>query len=86
MKPNQRRPEFDEITQGWGADGVADLTARCELLVEHYRELGGYTAAELKIANAMQRRLEELGGTMPVAKNTARAEDEAQAAAPEAEQ
>lgn len=77
LKPTKTRQGFDEITQGWGADSVEDLTARCELLVEHYRELGGYTAAELKIANAMERRLKELGGTMPVAKNTARAEDEA---------
>ena len=77
MKPNQRRPEFDEITQGWGADSLEDLTARCELLVEWYRLGGGYSAAELKIATAMQRRLEELGGTMPIAKNTAKADEEA---------
>ncbi len=75
LKPHQRRPEFEEITQGWGADGVADLTARCELMVEYYRKLGGYTAAELKVANAMERRLRELGGTMPVARNTAKAEE-----------
>lgn len=76
MKPHQRRPEFDEITTGWGADCVEDLTARCELLVEWYRAGGGYSAAELKIANAMERRLRELGGAMPIAKNTAKADEE----------
>jgi hypothetical protein len=77
MRPHQRRPEFDEITTGWGSDELPDLTARCELMVEYYRKLGGYTAAELKIANAMERRLRELGGRMPIAPNTAKAEDEA---------
>lgn len=77
MKPNQRRAEFDMIADGWGGDGLADLLARCELMVEYYRKLGGYTAAELKIANAMEKRLRELGGRMPVAPNTAKAEDEA---------
>lgn len=76
LKPNKTREEFDALTQGWGADGVEDLTARCELLVEYYRHWSGYTAAELKIANAMERHLRDLGGTMPVAKNTAKAEDE----------
>jgi hypothetical protein len=77
MKPNQRRPEFDMICDGWGSDGLADLTARAELMVEYYRKLGGYTAAELKVANALERRLRELGGKMPVAKNTAKADAEA---------
>jgi hypothetical protein len=86
LRPTKTRQGFDEITQGWGSDGVEDLTARCELLVEHYRELGGYTAAELKIANAMERRLKELGGTMPIAKNTAKADEEAAAAQGEGEQ
>lgn len=78
LKPNQTRSEFDEITQGWGADELEDLFARCELLVEYFRCLGGFTAAELKIANAMQKRLEELGGTMPTAKNTAKADEDQQ--------
>lgn len=77
LKPNKTREDFDLITQGWGSDSLVDLHARCELLVEYYRKLGGYTAAELKIANAMEKRLRELGGVMPVAKNTAKAEDEA---------
>jgi hypothetical protein len=64
------------ITEGWGSDGLADLTARAELMVEYYRKLGGYTAAELKVANALEKRLRELGGTMPVARNTAKAEEE----------
>lgn len=76
LKPHKTRAEFDEITQGWGGDGIDDLTARCELMVEYYRNLGGYTAAELKIATSMERRLRELGGVMPVAKNTAKAEEE----------
>jgi hypothetical protein len=77
MRPHQRRHEFDMIADGWGSDELEDLTARCELLVEYYRCLGGYTAAELKIANAMERRLRELGGTMPAARNTAKADEEA---------
>jgi hypothetical protein len=79
MKPHQRRPEFDMIVEGWGTDNLEDLQARCELVVEYYRKLSGYTAAELKIANAMEKRLRELGGRMPIAPNTAKAEDEAAA-------
>lgn len=75
MKPHQRREEFDAITSGWGSDGLEDLTARAELMVEFYRNGSGYTAAELKVANALEKRLRELGGVMPVAKNTARADE-----------
>lgn len=75
MRPHQRREEFDLITIGWGSDNLEDLTARAELMVEYYRKLGGYTAAELKVANAIEKRIRELGGKMPVAKNTAKAEE-----------
>ncbi len=61
LKPNQRRPEFDEITTGWGADGLDDLLARCQLLSEFWTASGGLTDAERKVANAMRARLMTLG-------------------------
>lgn len=60
LTPNQRRPEFDELTQGWGSDSAVDLAARCDLLGELFTKLGGWTDAEQKVATAMGKRLGEL--------------------------
>jgi hypothetical protein len=62
LKPNQRRPDFDDITAGWGSDNLDGLVARCELLPDLLTMLGGWTDAEQKIVTAMRKRLEQLGG------------------------
>lgn len=61
LKPQHRRPEFDEISTGWGADALPDLRARCELLDDFWAKHGGLTQAERKIADAMLKRLRGLG-------------------------
>lgn len=48
-----RRPEFDEIVQGWGSDKFDDLTARIELAAEFKDHFGELTPAEHKIVKAM---------------------------------
>jgi hypothetical protein len=63
--PATRRPEFDEITMGWGGDGLDDLMARCELLAAFWVANFPLTTAEHKIARAMADRLKELGGIAP---------------------
>lgn len=60
-----RRPEFDTIADGWGADSVADLAARCQLLAEWWGQHFPLTLAELKVARAMSQRLRNLGGFPP---------------------
>lgn len=57
-----RRPEFDEICNGWGGDGADDLEARLQLLVEFWQKNFPLTDAEHKVARAMTKRLGELGG------------------------
>lgn len=64
-RPPPRRPAFDEISSGWGADTLDDLTARCELLAEWWVEHLPLSLAELKVARAMSARLHNLGGLPP---------------------
>jgi hypothetical protein len=61
-----RRAGFDEICDGWGRDGLGDLVARIELLVEYWRANFPLSAAEVKVAHAMTKRLGDLGGIAPV--------------------
>jgi hypothetical protein len=61
LKPTARRPEFDQICDGWGSDTIEDLEARCQLLSEFWAKWGGLTSAEQKVADAMLRRLRSLG-------------------------
>lgn len=60
IKPGQRRYEFDEAAQGWGADTLEDLKARAELLDELWTRLSGFTSAELKVRNAIAARIRTL--------------------------
>lgn len=60
-----RREEFDTIADGWGADSVANLAARCQLLAEWWEQHFPLTLAELKVARAMSQRLRNLGGLPP---------------------
>lgn len=63
-RPPLRRPEFDSITMGWGADSIEDLTARIELAAEWCQALGGIAAltpAEKKIVQRMIERQVMLG-------------------------
>jgi len=62
--PPPRRLEFDLLCNGWGADDLGDLTARCELLMEFWLARGPLNPAELKVARAMTRRLGDLGGVV----------------------
>lgn len=57
-----RRKAFDEICDGWGSDDLDDLMARVELLSEFWFANFPLSAAELKVARAMSKRLHELGG------------------------
>jgi hypothetical protein len=34
LRPNKTRPEFDELSRGWGGDALPDLVARRDLLLE----------------------------------------------------
>lgn len=56
-----RRPDFDQITEGWGHDGYDDLLARCQLLAEWQAD-NFLTMAEEKVERAMKERLKKLGG------------------------
>lgn len=56
------RAGFEEITRGWGADRLDDLTARCQLLAEWWGHNFPLSHAEYRIAKAMRRRVCELGG------------------------
>ena len=62
----QRRPEFDDLTSGWGADSFDDLMARCHLLKDWWATNFPLTMAELKVASAMTTRLRALGGQPPL--------------------
>jgi hypothetical protein len=55
-RPLPRRPEFDEICNGWGSDSRADLEARMELVLEFQQKVGTLTLAEEKILRAMSAR------------------------------
>jgi hypothetical protein len=55
-RPPPRRPEFDEIANGWGSDSRADLEARMELVLEFQQRVGTLTLAEDKIMRAMSAR------------------------------
>lgn len=60
-----RRKEFDDIANGWGSDGLDDLMARCQLIAEWWAANFPLTAPELKVARAMNKRINELGGLPP---------------------
>lgn len=64
LKPNSRRAEFDELTTGWGADSLVDLRARQQLLGELFTSLGGFTAAEQKISDAIAARANTLAAAI----------------------
>lgn len=53
LRKPARRPEFDEITMGWGADGLEDLKARIALTLELLLHGPEASAAEDKILGAM---------------------------------
>lgn len=61
-RPPPRRPEFDEIANGWGSDGLPDLMARVELLLEYWKANFPLSPAELKVARAITKRASDLGG------------------------
>ncbi len=65
LKPNTVRTEFTDATTGWGADGLADLQARRQLLSELFTSLGGFTAAEQKISDAIAARIATLDAQLP---------------------
>lgn len=60
LKPSAVREEFRDATTGWGADSLDDLEARNLLLVELFTALGGFTAAEQKISDAIAARATKL--------------------------
>lgn len=64
LRPDQRRPEFDDLTAGWGSDALADLRARQQLLGELFTSLGGFTAAEQKISDAIAARANTLAAAI----------------------
>lgn len=64
LKPH-RRPDFDAIVTGWGADSLDDLMARCELMRDFWAANLSLLPAEHKIAKAMTTRLLSLGGISP---------------------
>ena len=66
IEQHKRRPEFDAIADGWGSDGLDDLMARVELLIEYWRTHMPLTAAEHKVARAINARLTVLGGISTV--------------------
>jgi hypothetical protein len=61
-----RRPEFDAICDGWGGDGLDDLMARVQLMLEFWRANFPLLPAERKVASAMGARICSLGGINPV--------------------
>ena len=65
-RPSPRRPAFDELVSGWGADSFDDLMARCQLLAEWWRDHMPLSLAEVKVARAMSHRLRTLGGLPPL--------------------
>jgi hypothetical protein len=59
--PDPRRPEFDEIANGWGFDSRIDLVARIELLAEFVERNGGKMSfAEQKVSDAMRARVAKM--------------------------
>lgn len=62
--PPPRRPEFDAIVQGWGADQLDALDARWDLVQEWLAGPGGgrFSVAEGKILKAMDERRKKLCG------------------------
>lgn len=48
-----RRPEFDEIANGWSGDTAPDLSARIDLACEWQSKNGPLSFAETRVMNAM---------------------------------